>query len=75
MSSTATFPPTSGLAQGATRSFALPSPFRLQGGGELVGAVVAVETWGELNAARDNAVLVFTGLSVGAHAASHHGDG
>ena len=37
MSSTATFPPTSGLAQGATRSFALPSPFRLQGGGDVLG--------------------------------------
>ena len=74
MSSTAAFPPTSGLAPGAARSFALPAPFRLQGGGELVGAVVAAETWGELNAARDNAVLVFTGLSVGAHAASHGDD-
>ena len=74
MSSTAAFPPTSGLAPGAARSCALPAPFRLQGGGELVGAVVAAETWGELNAARDNAVLVFTGLSVGAHAASHGDD-
>ena len=74
MSSTAPFPPTSALAQGAARSFTLPSPFRLQGGGELLDAAVAAETWGELNAARDNAVLVFTGLSVGAHAASHSGD-
>lgn len=74
MSSTATFPPTAGLPSGNALRFALPSPFRLQGGGELVDAVVAVETWGELNAARDNAILVFTGLSVGAHAASHAGD-
>ena len=31
---------------------------------------IAYETWGELNAARDNAVLLFTGLSPSAHAAS-----
>lgn len=74
MNSTASFPPISGLASGQAQRLALPSPFRLQAGGELVGAVVAVETWGTLNAARDNAVLVFTGLSVGAHAASHSGD-
>lgn len=74
MNSTASFPPISGLASGQAQRLALPSPFRLQAGGELVGAVVAVETWGTLNAARDNAVLVFTGLSVGAHAASHGAD-
>jgi len=32
--------------------------------------VLAYETWGELNARRDNAVLLFTGLSPSAHAAS-----
>jgi homoserine O-acetyltransferase len=31
---------------------------------------VAYETWGTLNAARDNAILLFTGLSPSAHAAS-----
>ena len=31
--------------------------------------VLAYETWGELNAERDNAVLVFTGLSPSAHMA------
>jgi homoserine O-acetyltransferase len=40
-------------------------------GGELVGAEVAVETYGTLNPARDNAILVFTGLSASAHAAAH----
>ena len=39
-------------------------------GGELHGARVAYETWGTLNAARDNAILLFTGLSPSAHAAS-----
>ena len=38
--------------------------------GELKNPVIAYETWGELNAARDNAVLLFTGLSPSAHAAS-----
>ena len=56
-------PSTSGLAP-------LPSPLRLHRGGELRGAVVAYETWGRLNPARDNAILLFTGLSPSAHAAS-----
>jgi homoserine O-acetyltransferase len=43
-------------------------------GGELRGARVAFETWGKLNAARDNAVLIFTGLSPSAHAASSPDD-
>ena len=74
MSSASPFQPTSTLAIGEQRSFVLPSPFALQGGGQLHGAVVAAESWGQLNTARDNAVLVFTGLSVGAHAASHSAD-
>jgi homoserine O-acetyltransferase len=48
----------------------LPSPLRLHRGGELHGAVVAYETWGELDATRGNAILLFTGLSPSAHAAS-----
>jgi homoserine O-acetyltransferase len=43
-------------------------------GGELHGAHIAWESWGELNAARDNAILLFTGLSPSAHAASSHED-
>lgn len=54
----------------ARRYALLPSPFRLFRGGELRGARVAYETWGKLNAARDNALLLFTGLSPSAHAAS-----
>ncbi|MFC5435392.1 homoserine O-acetyltransferase [Rhodanobacter umsongensis] len=54
----------------ARRYFALPSPFAMKRGGELRGAHVAYETWGTLNAARDNAVLVLTGLSPSAHMAS-----
>jgi len=58
-------------APSAARRIALPSPFRLSMGGELLGAEVAVETYGTLNAGRDNAILVFTGLSASAHAAAH----
>jgi homoserine O-acetyltransferase/O-succinyltransferase len=39
-------------------------------GGALHGARIAYETWGTLNAARDNALLLFTGLSPSAHATS-----
>lgn len=53
----------------ARQYFALPSPFRMKRGGELRGARLAYETWGRLNAARDNAVLILTGLSPSAHAA------
>ena len=65
------FPPESASA---ARQLKLPSPFRLQAGGELVGAEVAVETYGRLAPGRDNALLLFTGLSASAHAAAHAGD-
>jgi homoserine O-acetyltransferase/O-succinyltransferase len=39
-------------------------------GGELHGARIAYETWGALNDTRSNALLLFTGLSPSAHAAS-----
>jgi len=48
----------------------LPDPFPLYRGGALSGARIAYETWGRLNAARDNAILLFTGLSPSAHAAA-----
>jgi len=48
----------------------LPDPFPMWSGGVLHGARLAYETWGKLNAARDNALLLFTGLSPSAHAAS-----
>ncbi|MES2404333.1 MAG: alpha/beta fold hydrolase, partial [Pseudomonadota bacterium] len=59
----------------AHRYFALPSPFKMKRGGELRGAQLAYETWGTLNSARDNAVLILTGLSPSAHAASNAVDG
>ena len=39
-------------------------------GGYLESPTVAFETWGTLNENRDNAVIIFTGLSPSAHAAS-----
>ncbi|WP_130620470.1 homoserine O-acetyltransferase MetX [Dyella amyloliquefaciens] len=58
----------------ARRYFALPSPFAMKRGGELHGARVAYEAWGELSPARDNAVLILTGLSPSAHATSNAED-
>ena len=49
---------------------ALPDPFTLYDGEQLYGGRVAYETWGRLTPARDNAILLFTGLSPSAHAAS-----
>jgi len=49
---------------------AMPDPFPMWHGGVLHGARIAYETWGQLNPARDNALLLFTGLSPPAHAAS-----
>lgn len=53
-----------------TRFAPLPSPFVFKRGGSLNGGRMAFETWGALNAAKDNAVLILTGLSPSAHAAS-----
>jgi len=54
----------------ATKFATLPDPFHFWRGGELREGQVAYETWGQLNHARDNAILLFTGLSPSAHAAS-----
>ena len=54
----------------ARRFATLPDPFPMWRGGVLHGARVAYETWGTLNAARSNAILLFTGLSPPAHAKS-----
>ena len=58
----------------ARQYFSLPSPFAMKRGGSLHHAHIAYETWGSLNAARDNAVLILTGLSPSAHAASNAQD-
>ena len=58
----------------ARRYATLSDPFPMWRGGVLHGARIAYETWGRLNAARDNALLLFTGLSPPAHAASSPDD-
>ncbi|MET0280242.1 MAG: homoserine O-acetyltransferase [Steroidobacteraceae bacterium] len=58
------------ITPGAVRYAQLPDPFRLWKGGTLAGARIAYESWGELDAARSNAILLFTGLSPSSHAAS-----
>ena len=58
----------------ATRFVDLPSPFPMKRGGELHGARVAYETWGELAADGSNALLILTGLSPDAHAAASSAD-
>ena len=61
-------------ATGARRFVRLESPFQMHRGGMLPRLDVAYETWGELNADASNGVLVFTGLSPSAHAASSPDD-
>ena len=57
----------------ATRYVTLDGNFRMKEG-VLARPTIAFETWGTPSAAADNAVLVFTGLSPSAHAASSPDD-
>jgi len=67
--------PSSSAADLPARRFArLAAPLRLYRGGVIEHPVVAYECWGRLNAARDNAIVIFTGLSPSAHAASSQAD-
>ena len=50
------------------------TPFEFKRGGVLPQLSIAYETWGELNADRSNAILIVTGLSPSAHAASSPAD-
>ncbi|HET7921193.1 MAG TPA: homoserine O-acetyltransferase [Gammaproteobacteria bacterium] len=62
--------PASIAVSGARRRIALLSPFPMRSGGVLTGAELVCETWGRLAADKDNVLLLFTGLSPSAHAAS-----
>jgi len=57
-----------------SRFHALPSPFPMKRGGQLHGARMAFETWGTLDDDGGNAILIVTGLSPNAHAASNTRD-
>lgn len=58
------------MMSGARRKVTLDGRFAMHRGGYLESPTMAYETWGELNEARDNAVLIFSGLSPSAHASS-----
>jgi homoserine O-acetyltransferase len=58
----------------ARREITLESGLKLRRGGSLERPSIAYESWGDLNSARDNAVLIFTGLSASAHARSSPAD-
>ena len=57
-----------------SRIFSHPHPFQMVRGGQLPSFELAWESWGRLNAAGDNAVLILTGLSPSAHAAANEQD-
>jgi homoserine O-acetyltransferase len=46
----------------ATKFMTLEGRFKMHRGGYLESPTMAYETWGELNEAKDNAILIFTGL-------------
>jgi homoserine O-acetyltransferase/O-succinyltransferase len=50
----------------------LPETLDLEKGGRLPGVTVAYETYGQLNAARDNAILVCHAISGDSHVAQHN---
>jgi homoserine O-acetyltransferase len=53
-----------------SKTFTIEGRFAMHRRGYLESPTIAYETWGELNARQDNAILLFTGLSPSAHAAS-----
>ena len=56
--------------RGATHYLHVDEPFRFACGGQVPSIVMAYETWGTPDPDRSNAVLILTGLSPDAHAAS-----
>ncbi|KAA3651259.1 MAG: homoserine O-acetyltransferase [Proteobacteria bacterium] len=56
------------------KHFHLPSDFQFHRGGRLNDAQLQYETWGQLSAAADNAILILSGLSPDSHVCRHHRD-
>ncbi len=54
----------------ARKILKLATPFEMRRGGVLQNVEIAYETWGDIGFCYDNAILIFTGLSPSAHAAS-----
>ena len=61
-------------AASARRVVTLPGRFGMRLGGELHDVQVAYESWGALSPTKDNVLLLLTGLSPSAHAASSGDD-
>jgi homoserine O-acetyltransferase len=62
------------VVSAARKYFEYPGVYEMRRGGVLVKPTVAYETWGELSDERDNAIVIFTGLSPSAHATSSADD-
>ena len=58
----------------ARKLFTYDGSFRMHRAGQIQSPTLAYETWGQLNADKSNAVLIFSGLSPSAHAASSESD-
>lgn len=58
----------------ARKILKLDKPFEMRRGGALRDVEIAYETWGEPAFCYDNAILIFTGLTPSAHAASSSAD-
>jgi len=65
---------TTKATQLATLGNLKPEGFHMRRGGRLNEVTLAYETWGKLSTKADNAILIFTGLSPSAHAASSKQD-
>ena len=66
--------PTPGVGPVTTQFFTSKAPFNFIAGGQLSEVTLAYETYGELNTAKDNAVLVCHALSGSQHAAGTRAD-
>lgn len=62
--------PSTNKTGSATQYLHHTKAFRFRRGGSLPQLALAYETWGNLNANRSNAVMILTGISPSAHAAS-----
>jgi homoserine O-acetyltransferase len=63
-------PPYARPSPASYKTYHHPAPLALTYGSHLPSFDIAYETWGTLNPAKDNAILLHTGLSASSHAAS-----